>query len=184
MRSPTLLVFGLFSRLSTAWVGHSTTTFSGFDVFVGHGHYIDSTFVGFASNGTDWLMHDHYDLEAPNVPVTITRSGGGTFTFSSIDSSEWVQNLGVGGHTLTLTGHVQGGGVLVANFLTDNVFGFQTFSVGAWVNLVSLDIIGSSSNQGNCAGRAPCAALWATTTSSWTPPRCPSPGRWASSALA
>ena len=113
---------------------------------------------GRANNGTDYLIHDHFG-SAANQPVTIVEQFGMSFSLLSLDTSEWEQSLGLG-HTLTVTGHFQGGGQIVANILTDNVFGFQTINFGnAWQNLTQVDLIGSSSNQGNCAGFNVCGAL-------------------------
>ena len=137
---------------------NSTNTFNGFDVFVPHGHYVDSAAGGFASNGTDWLSHDHFGAAA-NQPVIITESSGAAFDLVSVDASEWIANLGLG-NTLTVTGYFQGGGTIVANFVTDLVFGFETFTFSnAWSNLIQIDLIGSSSNQGNCAGFTVCGSL-------------------------
>ena len=60
---------------------------------------------------------------------------------------------------MTLTGRLFGGGTTVADPLTDNVFGFETFVVAGFTNLVQLDIIGSGSNLESCAGFAVCGSL-------------------------
>ncbi len=132
---------------------NSTNTFNGFDVFVPHGHYEGLGFLQpnpSPSSGSDWLLHDYSLGFAADQPVEITVSGGGIFSVTSIDASEWDIDFG-GGNTLTLTGHLSGGGMTVANFVTDNVFGFETFVVAGFTNLVQLDIIGSSSDLGLCA---------------------------------
>ncbi len=145
----------------------TTNTFNGFDVFVPHGHYQDlgfSPLVPRPSSGSDWLLHDD------NQPVEITVSGGGIFSVTSIDASEWEKAFG-DPHTLTLTGHLSGGGTTVANFTTDPFvpgdvmdvgFGFETFVVAGlpgFNNLIQLDIIGSSSILGPCEGFAVCGSL-------------------------
>lgn len=144
---------------------NSTNTFNGFDVFVPHGHYQGLGFLQpdpSPSSGSDWLLHDHFGETAipgaPNQPVEITVSGGGIFSVTSIDASEWDIAFG-GGHTLTLTGHLSGGGTTMADFVTDDAFGFQTFVVAGFTNLIQLDIIGSSSNLGPCAGLSVCGSL-------------------------
>lgn len=150
-------------------------TFNGFDVFVPHGHYQGLGFLQdpgpSPSSGSDWLLHDHYGETAlpgaPNQPVEITVSGGGVFSVTSIDASEWDIAFG-GGHTLTLTGYLSGGGTIVADFVTDSFvpgdatdvgFGFETFIVIGFANLIQLDIIGSSSILGPCTGLSVCGAL-------------------------
>ncbi|MFQ5765253.1 MAG: hypothetical protein ACE5GT_10000 [Rhodospirillales bacterium] len=143
---------------------NSTNTFNGFDVFVPHGHYQGLGFLQpdpSPSSGSDWLLHDHATGFAPNEPVEITVSGGGIFAVTSIDASEWDIAFG-GGHTLTLTGHLSGGGTTMANFTTDDAFGFETFVVAGLAgfdNLVQLDIIGNSSNLGPCVDLAVCGSL-------------------------
>ena len=133
----------------------TTNTFNGFDVFVPHGHYQGlgfSLLVPRPSSDSDWLLHDD------NQPVEITVSSGGIFSVTSIDASEWENTFG-GGHMLTLTGHFSGGGTIVADFMTDNVFGFETFFVAGFTNLIQLDIIGSTTTSGSCEGAAGCGSL-------------------------
>lgn len=152
----------------------TTKTFNGFDVFVPHGHYQGLGYLQdpgpdpcpcpSPSSGSDWLLHDHFGNTgitgpgAPNQPVKITVSGGGIFSVTSIDASEWDIDLGLG-HTLTLTGHLSGGGTIVTDFFTDDVFGFETFVVAGFTNLIQLDIIGSSSNSGPCSTFDVCGSL-------------------------
>ena len=139
---------------------NSDNVFSGFNVRVPHGHYVDSAQGNpiRPSNGTDWLLHDHATGLSPNTPVTITRSGGGAFDFLSIDVSEW-ENTFTLGKTLTLTGFFQGGGSIISAIATDNVFGFETINVAGFTNLSSLDIIGSSATLGSCTGFSVCGSL-------------------------
>lgn len=169
---------GIATANSQTLENGTTNTFNGFDVFVPHGHYQG---LGFfqpdpsPDNGSDWLLHDHFSplfegTGAPNEPVKITVSGGGIFAVTSIDASEWDIRFG-GGHTLTLTGHLSGGGTTVANFTTDPFvpgdvndvgFGFETFVVAGlpgFNNLIQLDIIGSSSILGPCADIDVCGSL-------------------------
>lgn len=135
--------------------------FSGFNVFTPHGHYQDSAFNpgDRPTNGTDWLLHDHFDATA-NQPVVITVVGGGVFSLRSVDASEWENTFPLG-QTLTITGHVQGGGTIIANLITDNVFGFQPFSFGnAWTNLTQVDLIGSNAFPfGSCSSATVCGSL-------------------------
>ncbi len=146
---------------TTEW--GTTNNFNGFDVYVPHGHYVDSNSPGvlggtMPDSGSDWLVHDHFG-DAANEPVSIQEALGAVFSLISLDVSEWNINLGLG-HILTVTGHYSGGGTIVANLLTDDLFGFETFVFGnAWTNLVQLDLIGSSSNIGNCSGFNVCGAL-------------------------
>ena len=119
----------------------STRTFNGFDVFVPAGHYMDSDFVRPASaprvgNGSDYLLHDHASA------VRISRSGGGVFSASSIDVSEYLSGYG-SENTLMITGFHQGGGATVLDLTTDASFGFETFAFSL-SNLVGLEIARSS----------------------------------------
>jgi len=70
-------------------------------------------------------MHDHSDGNSPNQPVEIMISGGGLFNLYSLDISEWDSSFPLG-QTLTVTGHLFGGGTVVTNINTDNIFGFDT----------------------------------------------------------
>lgn len=141
---------------------NSTNTFNGFDVFVAHGHYQDSAFNpgNRPANGTDWLLHDHFPGGGSNQPVVITQNGGGVFSMLSIDASEW-ENAFVRPQTLTLTGHFDGGGQIVLDLLTDDVFGFQTFDLSGlgFTNLVQFDIFDSNATTGSCSGFSECGSL-------------------------
>ncbi len=139
---------------------NSTRTFSGFDVLVPHGHYQGRPFLQppRPDSGSDWLLHDHATNLSPNQPVEITVSGGGVFNFTSIRASEWENTFALG-QTMTLTGHFSGGGTIVANLVTDNAFGFETFVVAGFIGITQLDIIGSSATQGSCGGFAVCGSL-------------------------
>lgn len=142
---------------------NSTNVFGGFDVFVPHGHYMDSnhplvTGGTRPDSGTDWLLHDHADGLAPNQPVVITMTGGGVFSVFSIDVSEWDSAFTLG-QTLTATGHFQGGGTIVVNFVTDEAFGFETFNFLGFTNLIQLDLIGTSASLGPCTSFAVCGSL-------------------------
>jgi hypothetical protein len=118
---------------------HSVTvTVGGFVVHI-DGHIVDSNAPDvlsgfFANNGTDWALEE-FEFE-------LTRSDGGPFSLLSLDVSEFANTPFIGlGNTLTLTGHLQGGGTIVANFVTDNTFGFETIAPGSdWTNLVQLDL--------------------------------------------
>ena len=138
----------------------ATRTFNGYDVVTQHGHYVDSA-QGAAtrpSNGTDWLLHDHADGLSPNTPVVITRSGGGAFDALGLDVSEWDNRFALG-QTLTATGFFSGGGSIVANIVTDQVFGFETVALTGFTNLTTLWLIGSSANTGPCSGFTVCGSL-------------------------
>ena len=141
---------------------NSTNTFNGFDVFVAHGHYVDSgqAIANRPSNGTDWLLHDHFPGGGSNEPVVVTRNGGGTFSVLSIDASEWESDF-ARPQTLTLTGHFNGGGTIVLDLRTDLLFGFQTFDLTGlgFTNLVQFDIFDSNADTGSCAGFTECGSL-------------------------
>lgn len=122
----------------------SNTVFSGFNVFVPHGHYQSNgfDFPNRPVNGTDWLLHDHFNGTL-NQPVVVTKVGGGSFSAQSIDASEWDASL-LRGQTLTLTGHLSGGGTIVQQFTTDDVFAFETFTLSGFGDITQLDILGST----------------------------------------
>ncbi len=121
--------------------------FSGFNVFVPHGHYQGVGFIPAErpSNGTDWLLHDHFSATF-GMPVVVTQVGGAAFSVQSIDASEWRNDFSLG-QTLTLTGHLSGGGTIVQEFVTDDLFGFETFFLVGFGDIVQLDILGSSNNS-------------------------------------
>ena len=128
----------------------TTQTFAGFDVFVPHGHYEG---IGFQqpsprpSNGTDWLLYDHFS-NVLNQAFVVTQAGGGAFSLQSVDVSEW--DIGFSrGNTLTVSGALQGGGTISTTFTTDQSFGFETFVFSnAWTNLLSVSFVDLNPDTG------------------------------------
>ncbi len=120
-----------------------TRAFNGFNVFVPHGHYQGLGFLQPAprpSNGTDWLLYDHFSGTL-NQAFVVTEVGGSPFSLQSVDVSEWEDTFSRG-NVLTVTGSLQGGGTIQTTFTTDLVFGFETFTFSsAWQNLVSVSFV-------------------------------------------
>jgi hypothetical protein len=124
----------------------TTLTTDGFDFNGLHFHTIDNTAGGlFVSNGTIFLASEsEVDL---GRPITMTRSGGGTFSLDRFDGAEtffasptWA--------LITVSGVQQGGGLLSATFTLDGiadgvggVADFQSF-VLSWTNLTSVTFDG------------------------------------------
>ncbi len=147
---------------------NATQIVNGFEVFVAHGHYepFDLNVIQSGQrpgNGTDWLLHDHSrtgdtDFGA-NRPVEITRPGGLGFSILSIDASEWDVDI-PRNQILMLTGHFADGSTTTAEFVTDDVFGFETFFVSGFNGIIQLDVIGSSNpGVGPCEGFQVCGTL-------------------------
>lgn len=126
----------------------TTRTFNGFNVFVPHGHYQGLGFLQPSprpSNGTDWLLYDHFSGTL-NQAFVVTEAGGHPFSLQSVDVSEW-QDTFSRGNVLTVTGSLQGGGTVQTTFTTDQTFGFETFTFGsAWQNLVSVSFVDLNPN--------------------------------------
>jgi hypothetical protein len=147
---------------------NATQIINGFEVFVAHGHYqpFDLNVIQSGQrpgNGTDWLLHDHSRMGNTNFganrPVEITRADGLEFSVHGIDTSEWDVNI-PRNQILTLTGHFADGSTTMADFVTDDVFGFQTFFVAGFNNIIQLDVIGSSNpGVGPCRGFDVCGTL-------------------------
>jgi hypothetical protein len=128
----------------------STRQLNGFNVFVHHGHYLDSANQApgttYPSNGTDWLLNDD-----PRG-TTFTPIGGSTFSLQSFDATEyWEGFAGLSG--ISVTGNQLGGGVLTASFTTapraiDTLPQFQTFNLDStWVDLTSVTILQAQSKM-------------------------------------
>lgn len=144
--SATIVDFEGVAVANTQTTEDSTNhVFNGFNVFVPHGHYQGLGFLQpnpRPSNGSDWLLHDHFSGTL-GAPVVVTQVGGGAFSVQSIDAAEW-DNGFAKGQTLTMTGHLSGGGTVVLNFVTDQLNGFETFNVVGMDDIVQLDILGST----------------------------------------
>lgn len=124
--------------------------FSGFNVFLPHGHYQG---VGFLqptprpSSGSDWLLHDHFSGTF-GQPWVLTQVGGAPFSIQSFQASEW-DNSFTRGNVVTVTGALNGGGTISTTFTTDATFGFQTFTFGpGWNNLLSVSFVDLNPDTG------------------------------------
>lgn len=109
---------------------------SGFNLYTGHGHYIDSAYgpVGpsFPDNGTDFLLHDNSN------PMILTKIGGGAFSIQSFDASEYNVSFATG-ETINVSAMLSGGGIISTVFTLDDTFGFETLTFDAsWTNLASV----------------------------------------------
>jgi len=120
-----------------------TRTFSGYDILINHGHFIDSAWpeagVTRAGNGTDYLGIDSLE------PFVISQTSGAAFTIYSFDATDvftdasFTPNL-----PFEVTGTLAGGGTLATTFSSDSETSFQTFVFGSeWTNLTSVLFVGN-----------------------------------------
>lgn len=118
-----------------------TRTFSGFDFYTSHGHFVDSSVSSYAINGSDWYLHDN------SSAIVITKSGGGSFSAQSLDATEWQGGFGT---SILVTGYFGGGGSVTQSFTTDtNSKAFQTFSLlSSFANLTQLNISSQYGSMG------------------------------------
>ena len=123
---------------------NATRNINGFNVFVNHGHYVDSANpnIGpiWVSSGSDYLIHDN------TSPFVSTDAGGAVFSIQSFIATEFHVTL-PGGNTITVVGTLFGGGTVNAAFVTDATVGFETFTFNSsWTNLtqVTFQNVGSS----------------------------------------
>lgn len=106
---------------------------NGFNLYTGHGHYIDSAHgsvgVTWPDNGTDFLYHDNSN------PLHLTKIGGGAFSIQSFDASERHINFATG-EAINVSAMLSGGGIISTVFTLDDTFGFETLTFDAsWTNL-------------------------------------------------
>jgi hypothetical protein len=79
------------------------------------------------------------------VTITLTYTGGGTFSLSSLDAANL--NGGFTNQSIVATGHVSGGGTVVAILpLTDN---WSVFLLPGFASLTSVDFFGSNNFSDN-----------------------------------
>jgi len=109
---------------------------NGFNLYTGHGHYIDSAYgpvgTSLPDNGTDYLLHDNIS------PIILTKIGGGAFSIQSFDASERNINFATG-QTINVSATLFGGGIITTAFTLDDTFGFETLTFDAsWTNLASV----------------------------------------------
>ena len=123
---------------------NTTTTFSGFDLLINHGHFIDSTWsevgVNRADSGSDYLGIDSYE------PIVISQTSGAPFSIQSFDATDvFIDQFYIPNLVFEVTGTQVGGGTLTTSFTSDNSYGFETFVFGsAWTNLTSVMFIGNN----------------------------------------
>lgn len=73
----------------------------------------------------------------PGGVTTLSKLGGGTFDFSSIDLAPVSTGYGTGA-TVSFIGNVHGGGTVNTSYTLNNTFTFQTFLVSGFNNLDSV----------------------------------------------
>jgi len=131
----------------------TNNVFSGFNVFLPHGHYQG---IGFLQpsprpgSGSDWLLHDHFSGGGGGFQAAweLTAVGGGAFSIQSFQASEWEDTF-TRGNVLTVTGDLQGGGQISTTFTTDAIFGFESFFFSpAWTNLVKVSFVDLNPDTG------------------------------------
>ena len=107
----------------------TSATSAGFDFTSIHFHVIDSptscTFGGCVANGTQYAAEDAPTLAGP---VTMTPSGGGTFSLVSFDGAElFLDDLAAAGGgfpnapLIHVVGNLSGGGTIFADFRLDGL---------------------------------------------------------------
>ncbi len=72
-----------------------------------------------------------------NGYVMLTRTGGATFNFDSIDLAPVATNYGADA-TVNFTGHIDGGGTVNESFTLNGTYAFQTFTLTGFDNLDSV----------------------------------------------
>ena len=97
-----------------------------------------SQFGSAQQNNTDWYLGSASLFnDFANGITTLTKIGGGTFNFNSIDLAPVSKTYGSGA-TISFTGNVQGGGTVNASYTLDDSFSFQTFVLNGFNNLTSV----------------------------------------------
>ena len=97
-----------------------------------------SQFGSAQQNNTDWYFGSASLFNNfGNGITTLSKIGGGTFNFNSIDLAPVSKTYGTGA-TISFTGNVQGGGTVNASYTLDNTFSFQTFVLNGFNNLTSV----------------------------------------------
>jgi len=126
----------------------------GFDFTGQHFHMLPGVnVVSFVYNGTNYLA-----AEAEiGRPVTMTKSGGGTFSLHQFDIGEvWLPTHPESDFmAVNLVGNQSGGGTLIASFQLDGIADgtgpltdFQTIVLNGWINLISVTISGTNAAGG------------------------------------
>lgn len=75
--------------------------------------------------------------------TTLARVGGGAFSLNSIDLAPVSTGWGLGA-TISLVGHLNGGGTVNQSFLVDDGYFFQTFALTGFTNLDSVTWVQAS----------------------------------------
>ena len=106
-------------------------------LFTGHAHFWSATHPRVGEdrpdNGTDFLLND-----APDGIIVAAVSGA--FSLTQFDASEWGVEIRRG-QEIVVTGTYADGGSIVATFVSDAEFGFETFTLPAgFENLESVNI--------------------------------------------
>ena len=158
MRKTVLSAFAVVFLFSPAVVGASTVTFDdvvvvpdnviivgtrtsgGFDFTSDHWHVVNDD-TGLASDGTQYAA-----LDSPTLafPLTMTKSGGGTFSLTSFVGAELFVNPPGGfpnADFIRVVGNLFGGGTITQDFALDGIIDstggaadFQNFVFGAGFN--------------------------------------------------
>lgn len=114
-------------------------------LFTGHGHFWSATHPLIGSdrpdNGSDFLLND----AASGITIAALS---GTFSLTQFDASEWDVHL-PREQTITVTGTLPGGETIVANFVTDALFAFETFVLPAGFD--ELDSVNIKNENGDMA---------------------------------
>jgi len=125
-----------------------TVPIEGFDFTSGHFHIIDT----FGSNLSAPVDGNYLGIDGPSLglPVTMSPSGGGTFSLSDFMGNGLFAVVPPGfpnATSIELTGNVHGGGTLTDSFILDgNIGTWQNFVVG-WNNLDSVTFSGNADSS-------------------------------------
>lgn len=120
-----------------------------FDLATDHYHVLDHTYLGGPANGTTWFAVDDNN---GNNPVTMSVTGGGVFSLSSLDLAEWFSEPST---EILVIGNFSGGGSVSTSLIMDQVWDgvggvadFETFVFNSsWTNLSS--VVFDSTGAGN-----------------------------------
>jgi hypothetical protein len=137
LASATIITFDSLEQAGSSFQYLSSYNENGFNLSAGS--------LGSAQQGnTGWyfgsasLFNDH-----GSAVTTLTKIGGGTFNFDSIDLAP-VSTVYGSGATVSFVGNVNGGGTVNASYTLNSTFSFQTFALTGFNNLDSVTWIQSA----------------------------------------
>lgn len=148
---PAIVSFDAFPDNSSPIL--TAASVDGFDFASEHFHIVGVPNSCCVSNGTKYL-----GLDAPSLgfPVTMTKTGGGTFDVTGLDGAKLFLTVGgLAGFpnaiTLDLLGNLSGGGTISTSLVLPPEGTFSPFVIGGFTSLTSLVISGSAPGTANAS---------------------------------